>query len=218
MQTGKMCRKTSFEKSRKSFHEFLSTVINLRQLFVHLRPWVCVSEISLTRMCSIFFCNWNLLWKLLGISEAKFVSVLAGPLKGLIGLSDSEINDLADYFRIQDGRILYSQLCEVIHDNGTILTIRKSVSTVFQQTIVIFLVFLALSLAKNSWLQKIHRVQWAKVDFIFFIFIHQRIIHTVSPIELWKFLVNSSADSLGENDSGPTIGDRVLNIFWNFDV
>ncbi|XP_043281125.1 uncharacterized protein [Venturia canescens] len=51
------------------------------------------------------------------LSEAKFVAVLAGPLKGAIGLSDSEICDLADYFRIQDGRILYSQLCEVIHDN-----------------------------------------------------------------------------------------------------
>ncbi|XP_011637056.1 uncharacterized protein LOC105427136 [Pogonomyrmex barbatus] len=52
------------------------------------------------------------------ISEAKFISVLAGPLKGVIGLSDKEICDLADYFRIQDGRILYSQFCEVIHDSG----------------------------------------------------------------------------------------------------
>ncbi|XP_050463997.1 uncharacterized protein LOC126858035 [Cataglyphis hispanica] len=51
------------------------------------------------------------------ISESKFISVLAGPLKGLIGLSDKEICDLADYFRIQDGRILYSQFCEIIHDN-----------------------------------------------------------------------------------------------------
>ncbi|XP_012253830.2 uncharacterized protein LOC105684778 [Athalia rosae] len=51
------------------------------------------------------------------ISESKFVSVLAGPLRGPIGLSDQEIGDLADYFRIQDGRILYSQFCEVIHDS-----------------------------------------------------------------------------------------------------
>ncbi|EFN67507.1 hypothetical protein EAG_02894 [Camponotus floridanus] len=51
------------------------------------------------------------------ISESKFISVLAGPLKGVIGLSDKEICDLTDYFRIQDGRILYSQFCEIIHEN-----------------------------------------------------------------------------------------------------
>lgn len=52
-------------------------------------------------------------------AESKFISVLAGPLKGVIGLSDKEICDLTDYFRIQDGRILYSQFCEVICDSGT---------------------------------------------------------------------------------------------------
>ncbi|XP_036148032.1 uncharacterized protein LOC105829378 isoform X2 [Monomorium pharaonis] len=51
------------------------------------------------------------------ISEPKFISILAGPLKSIIGLSDKEICDLTDYFRIQDGRILYSQFCEVIHDS-----------------------------------------------------------------------------------------------------
>lgn len=51
-------------------------------------------------------------------AESKFISVLAGPLKGVIGLSDKEICDLTDYFRIQDGRILYSQFCEIIHDNS----------------------------------------------------------------------------------------------------
>ncbi|KYM82924.1 hypothetical protein ALC53_06636 [Atta colombica] len=49
--------------------------------------------------------------------KSKFLSVLAGPLKGVIGLSDKEICDLTDYFRIQDGRILYSQFCEIIHDS-----------------------------------------------------------------------------------------------------
>lgn len=44
---------------------------------------------------------------------------MAGPLRGPIGLSDQEIGDLADYFRVQDGRILYTQFCEVIHDSGT---------------------------------------------------------------------------------------------------
>ncbi|KAG7211846.1 hypothetical protein KM043_011069 [Ampulex compressa] len=51
------------------------------------------------------------------ISESKFISVLTGPLKDMVGLSDKEISDLADYFRVQDGRILYSQFCEVIHDS-----------------------------------------------------------------------------------------------------
>ncbi|XP_070165049.1 uncharacterized protein [Polyergus mexicanus] len=51
------------------------------------------------------------------LKYSKFISVLAGPLKGVIGLSDKEICDLADYFRIQEGRILYSQFCEIIHDN-----------------------------------------------------------------------------------------------------
>lgn len=51
------------------------------------------------------------------ISESKFCSVLNGPLKDVIGLSEQEISDLADYFRVQDGRILYTHFCEVIHDS-----------------------------------------------------------------------------------------------------
>ncbi|XP_063635514.1 uncharacterized protein LOC134806157 [Cydia splendana] len=49
------------------------------------------------------------------ISESKFVSVLAGPLRTVVGLSDAEISQLADYFRAQDGRVLYHQLCQLIH-------------------------------------------------------------------------------------------------------
>ncbi|XP_071638327.1 uncharacterized protein [Temnothorax longispinosus] len=63
------------------------------------------------------------------ISESKFISVLAGPLKGVIGLSDKEICDLTDYFRIQDGRILYSQFCEVIHDSVPDFGKNKSLMT-----------------------------------------------------------------------------------------
>ncbi|XP_075225203.1 uncharacterized protein LOC142326511 [Lycorma delicatula] len=48
----------------------------------------------------------------------KFISVFLGPLKKEIGLSDQEIYDLADYFKIQDGRVYYSQLCEVVHGEG----------------------------------------------------------------------------------------------------
>jgi hypothetical protein len=50
--------------------------------------------------------------------ESKFITILSGQLKGIIGLSDQEITELADYFRVQDGRILYKQFCEVIHDSG----------------------------------------------------------------------------------------------------
>ncbi|KAJ0177551.1 hypothetical protein K1T71_006424 [Dendrolimus kikuchii] len=50
---------------------------------------------------------------------SKFVSILAGPLRSVIGLSDSEISQLADYFRAQDGRVLYHQLCQIIHGEDT---------------------------------------------------------------------------------------------------
>ncbi|XP_039750852.1 uncharacterized protein LOC120627073 [Pararge aegeria] len=49
------------------------------------------------------------------ISESKFVSVLAGPLRSVLGLSDAEVAQVADYFRAQDGRVLYHQLCQIIH-------------------------------------------------------------------------------------------------------
>ncbi|XP_017773462.1 PREDICTED: uncharacterized protein LOC108560438 [Nicrophorus vespilloides] len=51
------------------------------------------------------------------ISESAFVSVLSGSLRSTIGLSDYEIGELTDYFRVQDGRIFYTQFCEVIHDS-----------------------------------------------------------------------------------------------------
>ncbi|CAH0558987.1 unnamed protein product [Brassicogethes aeneus] len=51
------------------------------------------------------------------ISESQFISVLSGQLRSTIGLSEQEISELADYFRVQDGRIFYTQLCQVIHDS-----------------------------------------------------------------------------------------------------
>lgn len=39
-------------------------------------------------------------------------------LRGLIGLSEEEILELTDYFRVQDGRIAYDQFCKIIHENG----------------------------------------------------------------------------------------------------
>lgn len=50
------------------------------------------------------------------ISESRFISVFTGPLRNCVGLSDQEIAELADYFRQQDGRINYTQLCEVLHE------------------------------------------------------------------------------------------------------
>lgn len=52
------------------------------------------------------------------ISEAKFINVFGQQLRGIIGLADMEIAELADYFRVQDGRIAYKQLCNVIEENG----------------------------------------------------------------------------------------------------
>lgn len=47
------------------------------------------------------------------------MSVLAGPLKDVVGLSEQEILELSDYFKAPDGRVLYKQFCQVIHDNGS---------------------------------------------------------------------------------------------------
>nr|XP_023016992.1 uncharacterized protein LOC111506210 [Leptinotarsa decemlineata] len=51
------------------------------------------------------------------ISESQFISVINGQLRATIGLSEQEVAELADYFRVPDGRIYYTQLCEVIHDS-----------------------------------------------------------------------------------------------------
>lgn len=50
------------------------------------------------------------------ISESQFISVLNSQFRANIGLTDHEIAELADYFRVPDGRIYYTQLCQVIHD------------------------------------------------------------------------------------------------------
>ncbi|KAL1139679.1 hypothetical protein AAG570_006657 [Ranatra chinensis] len=57
------------------------------------------------------------------VSEAKFLSVLLGPLKQIIGLTEQEINELASYFSVSDGRIFYTQFCEVIHNDTTSLLV-----------------------------------------------------------------------------------------------
>ncbi|XP_056643883.1 uncharacterized protein LOC130449862 [Diorhabda sublineata] len=51
------------------------------------------------------------------ISESQFISVINGQLRATIGLSEQEVAELADYFRVPDGRIYYTQLCEVIHNS-----------------------------------------------------------------------------------------------------
>ncbi|XP_055847317.1 uncharacterized protein LOC129913017 [Episyrphus balteatus] len=51
------------------------------------------------------------------IPECKFSSVL-GRYKKIIGLSDFEIRELTDYFRIRDGRIAYKQFSGVLCEEG----------------------------------------------------------------------------------------------------
>ncbi|ENN74041.1 hypothetical protein YQE_09365, partial [Dendroctonus ponderosae] len=53
------------------------------------------------------------------ISESQFISVIHGQLGGTIGLSEQEVAELADYFRVPDGRIYYTQLCDVINDSDS---------------------------------------------------------------------------------------------------
>lgn len=50
--------------------------------------------------------------------ESKFISILTTNLKDFVGLSDQEIIELSDYFKVQNGQIAYAQFCNVIHDNG----------------------------------------------------------------------------------------------------
>lgn len=52
------------------------------------------------------------------LEESKFISTLTTKLKDSIGLSDREIIELSDYFKVQNGQIAYAQFCSVIHDNG----------------------------------------------------------------------------------------------------
>lgn len=51
------------------------------------------------------------------ISESQFISVLNAHFRSSIALSEKEVAELADYFRVPDGRIYYTQLCEVTQDN-----------------------------------------------------------------------------------------------------
>lgn len=51
--------------------------------------------------------------------ETKFLSIFAGKLRGILSLSDEEVTELTDYFKIRDGRIYYKQLCDVIQGSET---------------------------------------------------------------------------------------------------
>ncbi|KAK9508164.1 hypothetical protein O3M35_007886 [Rhynocoris fuscipes] len=50
------------------------------------------------------------------VTSHKFLTVLNGPLKNLIGLSDEEIIQVSDLFKTSDGQIAYEQFCHLIHD------------------------------------------------------------------------------------------------------
>ncbi|XP_058985391.1 uncharacterized protein LOC101892754 isoform X1 [Musca domestica] len=47
------------------------------------------------------------------ISESLFSSIL-GKYKNVIGLSDFELREVTDYFRLRDGRVIYSEFCKVV--------------------------------------------------------------------------------------------------------
>lgn len=66
------------------------------------------------------------------ISESKFVSVLRGPLSSIVGLSDEEIVQLADYFRTQDGRVFYHQLCTLIHGEDSKLSAQQTAASILE--------------------------------------------------------------------------------------
>ncbi|XP_014259550.1 uncharacterized protein LOC106672540 [Cimex lectularius] len=50
-------------------------------------------------------------------AEHRFLSVLCGPLKHIIGLTDEEILNIAAFFRTSDGRVDFDQFCRTIHDS-----------------------------------------------------------------------------------------------------
>ncbi len=50
--------------------------------------------------------------------ESRFINILTTNLKDSVGLCDQEINELSDYFKVQNGQIAFAQFCSVIHDNG----------------------------------------------------------------------------------------------------
>lgn len=41
-----------------------------------------------------------------------------GKYRGVIGLSDYELREVSDYFRVRDGRVDYRQFCKVVCGEG----------------------------------------------------------------------------------------------------
>ncbi|XP_067627321.1 uncharacterized protein [Eurosta solidaginis] len=52
------------------------------------------------------------------ISDSLFISVL-GKYKNIVGLSDFELCEVTDYFRLRDGRVAYQQFCKVVCQEPT---------------------------------------------------------------------------------------------------
>ncbi|CAH1408075.1 unnamed protein product [Nezara viridula] len=50
------------------------------------------------------------------MSESKFLSILLGPMKSIIGLDPFEIGEMTNYYKIADGRIAYTRLCQEVHE------------------------------------------------------------------------------------------------------
>lgn len=52
------------------------------------------------------------------IIESKFISLLAGTLKEVTGLSEREVRELAKYFMAPDGQVNYQNFCQVLDQNS----------------------------------------------------------------------------------------------------
>ncbi|XP_073820133.1 uncharacterized protein [Musca autumnalis] len=62
------------------------------------------------------------------ISESLFSSIL-GKYKNVIGLSDFELREVTDYFRLRDGRVVYSEFCKVVCNEDPNKTEHKDIAT-----------------------------------------------------------------------------------------
>uniref|UniRef100_A0A1A9VKK1 EF-hand domain-containing protein n=1 Tax=Glossina austeni TaxID=7395 RepID=A0A1A9VKK1_GLOAU len=62
------------------------------------------------------------------ISESLFSAIL-GKYKRIIGLSDFELREVTDYFRLRDGRVVYKQFCKVVCSENHDKSQKKDLAT-----------------------------------------------------------------------------------------
>ncbi|XP_037810226.1 uncharacterized protein LOC119602666 [Lucilia sericata] len=62
------------------------------------------------------------------ISESLFSGIL-GKYKNIIGLSDFELREVSDYFRLRDGRVVYKEFCKVVCGENDDKKLEKGLAT-----------------------------------------------------------------------------------------